>query len=807
MRINRYIIWTIVCITVVGILALAGILSSDSVSKNIMINEICSNNFSVVYDENYNYIDYIELYNPSSRKVSLNGYILSDSLEKTKWCMLDGMEIEPYGYALVFADGAEESKIGHVGFKISKQGETVYLRKEDGEIIDYVVVPDLSYNTCYARVTDGNSEWWQTEPTPKKMNNGTAEVKRPNRRPPQFNYDSGFYDEPIEVKLSARSGDVIYYTLDGSEPTTGSLKYQNSIWVDDASQNLNIYSGRNDLQAPQTEYVPEEKVDKATIIRAIAYCEETGDFSEVETRTYFIGYENKKGYDGIPVMSIVSSPEDLFDSEYGIYVNGKTLEEYKQNGGLSENGELLSEYMDTEGNIHVLWTASNAFNRGKEWEREATISYFNSAHEYEFTQDVGVRITGASSRGFTQKSFNIYARDIYDNNDKIEYEFFENKEYSSIKLRNGGNDNLYSKIKDAFMHSLVRKRSVSTQDSMPCIVFLNGEYWGIYNMRERYTEDYFWNYFGIDEDNVWMMKGGVVNYGGQETFIAYKEMLQFADDNDMADMNNYVRMCELIDMQSFIDYYCINLYINNIDVGFDKNIALWRTVVTNTGNRNQYGDGRWRWMLYDLDTTCENYKNNTFSDSVWWVEGLSLMDEVLIKNLIRNPEFRKRFCLTFMDIANTNFAYDNVHEQLVGWADTYREPVSKNHQRFLISDIDEDYFNSQIQEIDNFFLNRFDYITAFMAEELELDGTREEVKILSNMEDAGTISVNTALIDLEKEWKGMYYTDYPISISATAKKGYRFCGWKGDIVSEQETVELIVPAGGITLQAEFEKIR
>lgn len=686
--------------TVIVLCAFVGVLCySAEASNHVVINEVCSNNFSVATDENGNYSDYVELYNPASVPVSLTGFSLSDSEIELQKCLLDTVIIPAGGYYIVWVDGSDGSSVGHAEFKLSKTGENVYFSNNKGQVIDAVDVPELEYDTVYARKEEAVGSWVRQRPSQGASNNNAEQILKVEGEGPVFSTQSGFYEDSFELSMTAETDEVIYYTLDGSNPTTESLRYNKPILISDAGANENVYSARNDLMVLM-EYIPDFKVDKATVVRAVTYNEKENTISETVTGTYFVDFEEKEEYDGYPVLSLVTDPDNLFDANRGIYGNGKKVAE------MTAAGEKPS-YLD-----------SNAMNRGKEWEREAVIQYFDAEHESTFEQAVGIRISGESTRSAAQKSFNVYARDIYDGNTVLKYDFFENMSYSSIKLRNGGTAHSESKIMDAFLQHLSAERNVSVQASEPCVVFLNGEYWGIYNIRERYKEDYFKNHYGINGNNIWMIDAGAMSIGSYDAWNAYDEMIKFISENDMTIPENYEKAGELIDIQSLIDFYCINLYIDNTDMAFDKNMGVWRSVQT---GEQEFEDCKWRFMLYDLDGAMDAVENNTFVNSEWWKEDFNLMDEPIIKSLMKNKDFKERFYETFLEIAETTFAYEKVHEELMEWQEIYEIQAVKSHQRFISADSTAEEYEGYIGKMDDFFKRRYDYIIGYLEEEMGIN--------------------------------------------------------------------------------------
>lgn len=768
--------------------------------EHVVINEACSSNFTVICDENGNYSDYVELYNPLSEPVCLTGWYLSDDNKEPCKHALEGITVPAGGYALIWLDGSEAGDAYHASFRLSRSGEAIYLADDSGRVIDSVMVPSLSYNTSYARREDGAKEWGIMEATAGSSNDGAQSLKAVELAEPEFSVESGFYGEPFLVSIKAPAGTVVYYTLDGSDPDTDSSVYSQPLAVGDASQQENVYAARTDL-SPTNGYTPSFKVDKATVVRAIAYDPEKDTVSDIVTKSYFVNFGQKSEYENYPVISLVTDPDNLFDADTGIYTTGAALEKYREKGGLAD-GELLDNFVSPGGGHYYLYEASNAFHSGKEWEREAVITYFDGAHSYCFTQNAGIRISGQSTRGAIQKSFNVFGREIYDDNRVFPYQIFPGMSYSTFKLRNGGSDNARSKIMDAFLQSLAVGRAVSVQQTVPCVVFLNGEYWGVYNIRERYKEEYVSNHFGVAQDNVWIIDSGSAGVGGQAAQDAYQQMLDFVSQCDMSNGDNYAAACSLLDVQSLIDFYCINLYIDNTDVGFGQNMALWRSAKQ---EENAFADCRWRWMIFDVDCSLNSWDSNTFVTSEDWMEDFDLMDEALMKGLMQNEQFRKQFCLTFMDIANTSFAYERVHESLMEWKEKYQVQVVKSHQRFFRADYGPEDFDACMEDFDTFFQKRFPFITECLAQELGLSGCMADVTIRIHAPEGGSVMVNTAVIGGADAWTGQYFTDYPITVCALPTEGYRFVGWSGDLEGQEAQLLVEIPENGITLTAVFEK--
>lgn len=306
-------------------------------------------------------------------------------------------------------------------------------------------------------------------------------------------------------------------------------------------------------------------------------------------------------------------------------------------------------------------------------------------------------------------------------------------------------------------------------------------------MLGRYDKYFFEQTYGVNPENVVMIEDGDVSIGTEEDILFYYDILSRAANKDLSIEEEYNKIESRMDIQSYIDYICANVYLCNMDFSETKNYCLWRV---REPDGSEYGDGKWRWMLYDMD--CIEFASRTYYEVESKAEinsfnqtmeftGKRLNEQTLYSGLKANAEFCRQFVLSFMDMANVNFSYKNVEKVL---AECGAAP--------------EDY--------GDFFEHRFDYIVPYMAEEFGLTGTLEKVTVKMNDTAGGTIQLNTTTPDMSYgSWTGKYYTDYPITVTAIPADGYKFVGWSGSVTSDSATIETEVLTGGITLEAVFEK--
>ena len=523
-----------------------------------------------------------------------------------------------------------------------------------------------------------------------------------------FSKKSGFYNQEFELRLYAPT-EEIYYTLDGSDPDRNSMKYEGAIQMKDASENPNVYSNRTDVTArfmeedllkncgtteKEPEYqVPDEPVDKCNIVKAVYYSED-GTASKIEEQIYFVGFDEKSGYEDINIISITTDPSNLFSSETGIYVLGDVYQEFSEDG--IPEGYWAKEYWNH-------WDA-NYNQRGIEWERECNIQIFDTEKNLVLSQNAGIRIQGGGSRGFIPKSLNIYAREEYGEN-RLYYDFFGTGYYPKrVTLSNGGDD-YYTKIKDRLVSELAEDCDIVTMNYEPYVLFLNGEYWGFYYLTEKYDVQFIEHYYGVDKgtliDDIIIIKSDLVETGVEaDWYVSYSEMQDFILNHDMSIDENYQKACELIDIQSFIDYFAVEGYIARCGDWPSGNFALWRSRYV---SEKPYEDGKWRWMLFDVNSTSMSLgliKHDLI--------GNLRKSSELFDSLCNNESFRRAFADRLIELSDTVFSPEHVNEKISEYIELMDQPMEKHFQRFFGTSNDQ--FYEEIEIIRTFFNERRPYV-------------------------------------------------------------------------------------------------
>lgn len=733
-----------------------GIRKESAVVQSVLINEVCSLNGSIIRDGVNDCSDYIELYNASEEAVNLIGWFLSDDETAPKKYELPACHLEPGEYVVFYANGREGER--ELPFKISDAGEKIFLHDSAGNPVDSVAVPKLGLNETYARVSDGAGEWAVKKATLSDSNAKGEVIPEKTLVQPFFSEHSGFFKDSFYLTLSAQPGEKIYYTLDGSLPSEDSIYYEGPIFIEDRSGEENRYVSQQKVVKKWKEYVPEAKpVDKATVVRAIAV-NEKGQVSEVATETYFV---NLPEYENQLVISLTAEPAELFGDD-GIFATGAAYDDWYENG---EEG---------------VSPTPNFFMRGRSWEVEAQMQYFEKGTTM-FNHGVGMRAQGNSGRSQALKRISLFSREEYSGSEYFEESIIGKKVHSIMT-------NEY--VSNVALPYLVTDRDVATQESAaePVALFINGEYWYTRYVMEKYSSDYMADTFDVSPDNLVLIKNNQVDMGEAEDEGLFRGMQAMAADPNLTPDQKYEELSKVIDIQSFVDYFSINAYLCNMNMNEIENYLLWRTKAPENEN---YGDTKWRWIIYDVEPLEslrleyygfeERAAINSFTHPQDWT-GFILNENSIYQGLKECETFRKQFVLTFLDIANVNFAPEKV------------EPILNR-------------YGLDLTWLESFFLRRFDYIAEDLAEEFSLTGTLEEVNLQVNDPAGGTVRINTTTPDVSNgSWSGRYYTDFPVTITAVPADGYRFVGWSGSFEGTEATIEVPVVSGGITLRAHFEKI-
>lgn len=770
-----------------------------SAENTIYINEVCTQNKSTLTDAYGGYSDWIELYNAGTAAVDLSGYGLSDdATQPRKWVFPPNTTLGAKEYRIVFASkNASTADKLHTGFALSKNGETLTLSRPDGATLEQIEIPTLGEDVTYGRMTDGSGTFEIMPATPGTANAAVASA-------PAFSAQSGFYGTDFALRLSAADDAEIFYTMDGSDPTTSSTaqKYTAEISVTDRTNQPNLYSNYAEDENSAVSVSrgcgyqkPSFSVDKATVVRAAAK-KADGTFSAIADRTYFVTTGNLAQYKNGTVISLVANPDDLFDPDTGIYVTGNQYLDWKNSGSYN----AAKSPWDTD-------NVCNFFSRGKDWERQASVTIFEDG-AVSATQGMGMRIKGASTRNSPQKSFNLYARSEYGAS-KIETALLpENNDisgnlidtYDSISLRSVPEE---VRLRDSFAQGLIHHRTqLTTADMKPCIVFLNGEYWGLYQITEKLSDDFIQTNYGIAKKDVTMIKSGEMEEGTQEECDRFFAFADQYSEMDLTNAANYQAVCDFVDLDSMIEHYAAGLYFGTFDWP-NYNYGVWKS----TGaaiDGNPYSDGKWRFITYDMDYTMgatyasfgnvEGYAYDSFQHMN---RNKGEAPTNLFIRLLKNETFRNWFANVYCDYANEVLSTERVKAQAEKFSSAYSDLLANTTLRWwgfyggtpndLIPYYKRQYQNETLRNIQTFFAQRPGYTLEDMRTFLGVGGALQSLTLSAN--GAGNIQVNSIIPSLSGgSWSGSYLSSVPVTLTALPTAQSAFSGWSGAVESDSATI-------------------
>jgi len=609
----------------------------------------------------------------------------------------------------------------------------------------------------------------------------------------QFSHSRGYHTSDFDLTLTIPDGMVAHYTIDGSEPTLNDPQVTGPIRI---ASRANVPNGISMISSISTSYAtwapPKNTVFKVTPFRVALFNNGVKQGS-TQTHTYIIDPAGADRYQ-LPVISLVTDSLHLFDYETGIYVLGKIYDTWKAaNPGVAENGG----------------TPANFHERGDEWERPVHIELFEDDGSIGMAQDAGIRMHGSWARAFRQKTFRLYARNDYSTN-RFNYQLFPDREstdYRRFILRNSGQDWTKTMIRDGFMQRLVQDLSFDTQYFRQTIVFLNGEFWGIHNIRDRYDDHYVEQLYGVSRNLVdYLEINGVVKEGENQH---YKDMISFIRSNNIAAPINFASLTTMMDVYNFGEYNMSNIYINNRDWPHN-NIEYWRKRTPEYTPIAPYGqDGRWRWMMKDTDfgfgwnLGADAWKFDMLSHALSPTGNGYEWSTLILRSLMTNSIYRNWFITRFADLLNSNFHPDRVLYELNSISGNIKPHIQEhldrwgyNDDRWATPQTEADW-ESNLDLMRHFATERATIMRTLLNIRFNLGGTYELTIDRSNPEQ-GYVQVNTLelksstpwVAEQGATWSGRYFKNMNLTLKAIPADGYVFDGWSGDLNSSADSVVL-----------------
>ena len=640
------------------------------------------------------------------------------------------------------------------------------------------------------------------------------EEEQNNVNPPIFSHQSGFYPDEFELILSSKDDKttLIYYTIDSTDPKVSNTSqiYKSPILIQDRTSFPNVYGKINytedsPVSVSRSKFAgPVYNLDKGMVIRAVTK-NSKGIFSEIISNIYFVTNEDLAQYQDLTIISMITSPENLFDPEYGIYVTGNQYIKWKNS----------DEYDKSIGPYNTK-NKCNFFMKGKEWEREADIKIFNKG-EIIINQNMGIRIKGASTRNNPCKSFNLYARKKYGKG-KVEGKILDDNydvngnlitNYKSFGIRCVYEQN---RLKEMFGRNLLYSRKDLTMyDMKEAILFLNGEYWGLYLIMEKLDNYFIESNYLIPNENVTMIKGGKISEGPEEELENLKNFCKNILKQDLSDNKVYEEINNYIDVDSMIELYGTGIYIGTGDWPY-SNEGIWK----NSGPKkegNKYSDGKWRFITYDLDYTMGaifNGVGSVESNHFEYVKNKNLgaPTNLFLALLKNSKKFQIKFINVYCDYANYVFNPIKINKLIDEYRNNFTEIVSYSQLRWwgYSSKLQgyahyKDTYLKALEDRKKYFEERADYTIQHMKDYINLK--EKLVELTVKIEGKGKIKINTIIPELiEGKWSGNYFTNIPITLIAIPDEGFTFKGWEGGFKLDEESIEITL-SEAITIIANF----
>lgn len=710
---------------------LLGSRAGHAAAPPVVINEIMAGNAATNLDPVYvNYVPWLELHNSGAAAVNLGGYtVTEDPADPTGYALPAGTSIPAGGYLIIWMD---ELATGlHADFELDMRGGDVAMFMPDGTLVDSLTYDDQLVDVSYGRQPNGGGTWaYFDQPTPG-ANNGAAGLATPDQADgPVFSPPGGFYAAGQSVSLASGQGGVIRYTTDGSLPSATSP----------------VYSAPIAVNAPR-------------VIRARVFDAPGLLASRAATATYLIGFDTD-----LAVASLATDPKHLFDTKIGIYVVGT-------NGARGRCGPRYA-------------------NWNQPWERPVSFEFFETDGSRAFQQDLGFEIQGDCTRAMPQKSLELKTRRRYGDN-TLDYAIFPGNpldEYRRLVLRGGGNHNAFlSMFREPLVHELNRETmDLDQQQYRPVVVFINGAYWGIQNLRDKADEALVEQNYGYDADDEFDMlreegKAQQIDAGNAAAWQAFFADLQ----KDLTVPANYQAVLAQMDEDEFMDFFVAHTYSGNLPGG---EFRFWKP----------YEPGaQWRWVFADLDNAFQRKQirqNSLFS-------ALKRSDLAIqpLKRMLTNPEFRAAFAQRMASHLNITYAPARVTALVNAMQGEIAAEMPRHISRWK-KPRTMTVWENEARAMRDFAAQRAGVVRGHMNTYLGGPGL---ANLTIAVVESGQVSV-AGVEPLAYPYTGPYFLNLPITLEAKPAFGYRFVEWQ-ETGSTNPAITVTL-TGALTRTAVFEAV-
>ena len=696
-------------------LALIGA-TKETMAPDLIINELMQSNIDCITDNLNEFPDsWVEIYNPGDFARNLGNYKIGTNKKSEKAYQLPDINVSPHSYLIIYCD--KEGKELHTDFRLDSGKENVYLFK-NGEIADMIegIKAQPSPNIAYGRENDAENVWgYQLEPSPGKPNSGG--ISSIILGDPVFTREGCVTNETFFLRLripkGAPEGTVIKFTLDGKEPDTSSRTY-------------------SDLQPI--------KIEKSTVVRAKLFCK--GAISPRSITHSYIFHPREMT---IPIISIATNPEFLYGDELGI----------------------LSSSTDLAGKP----------NYQKNWRRPVNFEFFENENDPAvLNQLCETGLKGKTTRHFILKSMVFYANKRFGTK-RFNHEFFPDQlpgitDFKSIETRNGGNDAYSLNMRDALCQRMIGENTdIDWQAWRPAVVYINGEYHGILNIRERSNEDNIYTHYDGLEDVDVIENWVTVNEGTIDNFAKFKKFYS-EEGHSLEEYEQWM------DIDEFINYFIANMYFLNYDY-LGNNTIMWRPIAEG---------GKWRWICKDMDLAIGlDGATDPLFNYIAWIYNPDLYPNfsfankpeysLLFRRLLEIPEFLDKFVDTFFIYTGDFLTDTETIKKMIGMYEVFKEEWPTHYEKNTPHWGDYEIF---INKAKVFLRSRHNMIHQQLADWYDL-GTTIPVSVFDYKDLTSTIYLQDIPLRTGK-FEGKYISGRNLKISAEGTSD--FCGWIVEIVKD-----------------------
>lgn len=688
-----------------------------------------SSNTSSILDFDGESSDWIEIYNASSQSINLEGYYLSDNPQNLNKWKFPNTEINAKDYLIIWASDKD---------KVFGNGEihTNFKIKSSGEEIFLI--------------NKNGSSILDQSPAIDLLPN-TSMGRKPNSGSNWFLFNK---PTPEHANTSPAFNGIVKSPTFSHKRGFYNSSFNLKLTAENSADKIHYTLDGAEPTINSSSYSSPININKTTVLRIRVFNAQMLP-TPIITNTYIFDVNYS-----LNVVSLVTEHSNFWGVD-GIYDHATSGEEKP---------------------IHV--------------------EYFEQNGDKGFNIDGGVKIHAPDGRA--QQSLRIYAKAKYGNK-TIKYNIFDEKnidKFTCLVLRNGANDGAQlgkTHIRDPYTHMMFQKidPKYGIAAYRPVHVYINGNYWGIYNLRERQDADYIEKNYGFKENEIDFLEYDYAEPQHMKTIAGdwtdFNNLKDFVENNDLTTESNYNKIKNWMNIENFIDYQIVEIFIGNQD-WCNNNIKFWRPKAEGS---------KWNWVMWDTDYGLGTYNNdpigkpefNFFSMAMSW-GGWGNNDYTwLLRNLMTNSEFKQQFVSRTLDILNSLLKPEYATSQFTNVANGIEQDIQRQLDRWTGTYAK---WEDQLDHTRYFMSNRALYFRNHMAEKLEFSPETHQINLNVSDSEMGQIKINSILLNKSTPgvdeypypWSGEYFEDFPIKLKAMSKAGFKFVRWEGLINSTDEEISI-----------------